>query len=249
MAVDPLSSATRAAKRNLLVASTVGIAYRAFDVSISKIPLGGLAIEFDKRLFAFLLLAVLLYLLGTFTLYYFIDIRNVEEAPHLLRAKEAFTKRTGGFHEIVARRILRKMHKALPPDVVVTPHSENQIAMALINGPHPSLLDSKGISEWQPSLVLLHKKQPPQTTLTRDASGELYSIADSVIIAATKSFATRQRWYLRRLEIQLFITKAVYFVRNYITDGFLPIALALVALAALFNIVSLSWLRTLVPLQ
>jgi hypothetical protein len=59
MAVDPLSPATRATKRNLLVASMLAITYRAFDVSIDKIPVAGLSISFDNRVFAFLLIATL----------------------------------------------------------------------------------------------------------------------------------------------------------------------------------------------
>ena len=82
MTTDPLSTATRTAKRNLLATATVAITYSAFDVSISKIPVSGLAIEFDNRVFAFLLIAVLLYFMVTFALYYYIDIRNVDEPRH-----------------------------------------------------------------------------------------------------------------------------------------------------------------------
>jgi hypothetical protein len=52
---DPLSPATRATKRNLLLASVLAISANAFNVSIDKIPVAGLSITFDDRLFAFLL--------------------------------------------------------------------------------------------------------------------------------------------------------------------------------------------------
>jgi hypothetical protein len=73
---DPLSPATRATKRNLLLASVIAISASAFNVSIDRIPVGGLSITFDDRLFAFLLLIVLAYFLCIFILYYAIDIKK-----------------------------------------------------------------------------------------------------------------------------------------------------------------------------
>ena len=67
---DPLSTATRATKRNLLITSILAISASAFNVKVDKIPVGGLSISFDDHLFAFLLLATLLYFFCTFALYY-----------------------------------------------------------------------------------------------------------------------------------------------------------------------------------
>lgn len=39
---DPLSTATRATKRNLLIASVIAISASAFNISIDRIPVGGL---------------------------------------------------------------------------------------------------------------------------------------------------------------------------------------------------------------
>jgi hypothetical protein len=72
---DPLSPATRAMKRNLLIASVVAISANAFKVSIDRIPMGGLSVSLDVRLFCFPAVIVLLYFLATFLLYYAIDIR------------------------------------------------------------------------------------------------------------------------------------------------------------------------------
>jgi len=87
---DPLSPATRATKRNLLVASVLAISANVFNVSIDKIPIGGLSITFDDRLFAFLLLIVLIYFLCTFTLYYSIDIKNLEKTDHQTVSEHAY---------------------------------------------------------------------------------------------------------------------------------------------------------------
>src|SRR5258708_5111953 len=90
---DPLSSATRANKRNLLVVSVIAISASAFNVSIDKIPVGGLSMSFDDRLFAFLLVVVLLYFLATFILYYTIDMKNLDPTGHQLAAEKKFQQR------------------------------------------------------------------------------------------------------------------------------------------------------------
>ena len=82
MAVDPLSTATRGAKRNLLIAAMLAITVKAFNISIDKIPVGPFSISYDPRVFSFLLLCVLMYFLCIFALYYFIDIRNVDKTEH-----------------------------------------------------------------------------------------------------------------------------------------------------------------------
>src|SRR4051812_6371044 len=94
---DPLSGATRATKRNLLVASVLGIAANAFRVSVDKIPIAGLSINFDDRLFSFLLLCVLIYFLGTFILYYSIDINNFEKTSHQTESEKRYRLRINDF--------------------------------------------------------------------------------------------------------------------------------------------------------
>ena len=60
----------------------MGITIKAFNVTIEKIPLGGLAIKFDNRVFSFLLLLALIYFLPILLIYYFIDIRNFNPTKH-----------------------------------------------------------------------------------------------------------------------------------------------------------------------
>ena len=119
MSADPLSSSTRTTKRNLLVASVFAIAYAAFDVTISKIPLAGLEIEFDQRLFSFLILSVLVYFTGTFILYYYIDIRNVELTPHQKLTEGEYTKKKTNYSHAYAQWQLRKIARRLPIPVLV----------------------------------------------------------------------------------------------------------------------------------
>jgi hypothetical protein len=56
---DPLSSATRATKRNLLAVSLVPIAANASNLRVHLILVVGLSIDFKNRLFSFLMLTAL----------------------------------------------------------------------------------------------------------------------------------------------------------------------------------------------
>jgi hypothetical protein len=66
---SPLSSATRATKRNLLAVSLVPLAANASNLRVHQIPVVGLLIDFEDRLFSFLMLAVPFSFLGTFILF------------------------------------------------------------------------------------------------------------------------------------------------------------------------------------
>jgi hypothetical protein len=79
---DPLSSATRAAKRNLLAASLIAVTFKAFNISVERISVVGVNMDFDRGVFEFLILASLAYFLATFCLYYYIDIRNFPRTAH-----------------------------------------------------------------------------------------------------------------------------------------------------------------------
>jgi phosphotransferase system glucose/maltose/N-acetylglucosamine-specific IIC component len=95
---DPLSSATRAVKRNLLIASVLAISANAFNVSVDKIPVGGLSVNFDSRLFAFLLVVTLLYFFCTFVIYYAIDMKNLEPTTHQQEAEKKSNSKINGFN-------------------------------------------------------------------------------------------------------------------------------------------------------
>jgi len=86
--IDPLTSATRTTKRNLLTASVVAITFKAFDISADKIPVAGVTITFNRGVFEFLLVMVLLYFLATFILYYYIDIKNFPRLVHQEETEE-----------------------------------------------------------------------------------------------------------------------------------------------------------------
>src|SRR6266404_9078560 len=112
---DPLSTATRATKRNLLIASVLAISANAFNVSVDKIPIGGLSLTFDDRLFAFLIFITLTYFLCTFILYYVIDIKNLEETGHQESAMKKFDQRQYDFEQSYGHRAARDLEKIFLP--------------------------------------------------------------------------------------------------------------------------------------
>src|SRR5882672_9343936 len=112
---DPLSTATRATKRNLLIASVLAISANAFNISIDKIPLAGLSVNFDDRLFAFLLVLTLGYFLCTFVLYYTIDIKNLEATKHQTDTETGYKEKLEDFDFIYAERIRKRLIKLIRP--------------------------------------------------------------------------------------------------------------------------------------
>jgi hypothetical protein len=141
MPVDPLSPATRNAKRNLLVASVLTITYEAFDVTISKIPIAGLSIDFDNRLFGFLLFATMTYFSLTFLLYYAIDINNISSTPHQDNVENTYKSHLQSFPDYISSGLLHAIKTKLPDNTTIsspaklntellTAHNDNKIPTA-----------------------------------------------------------------------------------------------------------------------
>src|SRR5436305_1195225 len=112
---DPLTPATRGAKRNLLVASVLAITFKAFDVKVDKIPVAGLSIDFDDRLFSFLLLTTTAYFLVTFVLYYFIDIRNLDTTTHQKTSDKIFSNKFSMFNQEAEDWLSRNLDPIVAP--------------------------------------------------------------------------------------------------------------------------------------
>jgi len=250
MTVDPLSSSTRTTKRNLLVASVVAISYTAFDVKVSKIPVGGLSIEFDQRVFTFLLLMVLLYFFATFALYYFIDIRNVEKTSHETKAEKLFDDRDF-FYVYETRRVQRRINRALPPDVAFEQSENLSRKFQEMQSPYYNPANfSHDLSVVTEGSLLVHPKSTTRNSaeaFLRTKNAAAYAIFDGMITNALRQFPKRFRRRNRRLWVYLQSVRAIYFIRNYLTDGILPFALGVAAFLALFHVIDLHWLRRISP--
>jgi hypothetical protein len=81
MSYDPMSSATRSARKGLLVASSIALIRYFTDLKITELSFGGVSLEFANDFFAMVLLLALAYFLVSFTIYFWDDSSN-SPGPH-----------------------------------------------------------------------------------------------------------------------------------------------------------------------
>jgi hypothetical protein len=238
---DPLSSATRATKRNLLVVSVLGISANAFNISIDKIPLAGLSVNFDDRLFAFLLVITLAYFLCTFVLYYIIDIKNLEATKHQTDTEAGYTKNLEDFDHIYAERIRTRLAKSARPKYDM-----------------PDIVDIYGnqfrVAIFRDHQYLVNRLSSPDAFGNRTREGvarasdiDLYASLDKLVDVWVGRMPAAWRWYYGKQRLLLIGTRAMYFTRNYFFDGMLPIVLGFFALIAILGHIDLHWIQRFLP--
>lgn len=232
---DPLSPATRAIKRNLLVASVLGIAANAFKVSINQIPIAGMSISFDERLFAFLLFVTLSYFLGVFILYYAIDIKNIEITGHQKASQERFSVWGATFVRDESNNISKKLNLAA---------GENyEVAFGQSGGDIGEQIRTKAYAVHNPSIL----RGFGNDWLAREENLELFTSLDAVFVKITRWHSLRRLKALLLANLSYYAIRLLYFVRNYFVDGLLPILLGLTALAAISGHLNLHWIPDLLP--
>jgi hypothetical protein len=233
---DPLSPATRAIKRNLLVASVLAISANAFNVSIDKIPVGGLSITFDDRLFAFLLVIVLVYFLCTFILYYLIDIKNIEATGHQEKVEETLKTRLDAFAARYSRKVLDDLQTLTAEYRIVLHHAFD------------GFLQRGAMSPAEKPYRIFTKSSPGSVEVPRTESMEdLYSKIEQRILYWTKRFPSDRLSDRRRALFPARAVRAMYFLRNYFLDGFFPIGLGVFGLIAILGHLNLSWMQDYLP--
>ena len=276
--LDPLSPATRAVKRNLLVASVLAITIKAFDVTIDKIPLGSLSITFDNRVFVFLLLISLTYFFVIFLLYYFIDIRNVEDTPLQTQREAMLPTALDNFPIKYQQRILDYLNGKYPGVLFSTGQESIANALGLMHyrplifGPlaahwwWPERLRRKRKENYGKRVVskrLYHPLKSPRELLIMQVRHEYEDFGRvpqtteefrALNLGAARFLRQEMRRYRSRYELfarseraRLKAMRAIYFIRNYGTDGLVPIALALVAFGVLYEWIPVDWLRHIAP--
>jgi hypothetical protein len=236
MPVDPLSSTTRTTKRNLLVASVLAITYKAFNVTIDKIPVAGLSINFDNRVFTFLLLITLLYFLLTFVLYYFIDIRNIETTAHQTASEKLFRDALHRFVSDYDSKLKKEVKERFPDYDIPQIEIAGTLAGQLATGAYPKVSKFPGGRK----IILDDYPEPkpePDPAFVKTAHHMLRRYKRSYWI---RYFSLLPRRYSIRL---------TYLVRNYLTDGLLPIALGCFAIIVLYGKVGVQWIQLLTPAQ
>jgi hypothetical protein len=252
---DPLSSATRNTKRQLLVIGVVAITFKAFNVSIEKIPLSVLVINFDRGVFEFLLAIALAYLLLTFALYYYIDIRNFPRTLHqentdawkaqhieqfigdwYIQTSEAVAKfAPAGFTIHVSPE-----YQELLRDVIDPKRNAEQLLELKRQGIMPPPVQVQRRVDF---ISIAGPTPPGHERLRSEAEAKAQAVLDD----RTKQFPRAFRWHLRKLAPRTAVVRLVYITRNYITDGLLPILIGVIALLAIYNVVDVRALAYLIP--
>lgn len=151
MSTDPLSNTTRATKRNLLVLSVLAITYRAFDVTVDRVPVtGGLSITLDPRVIVFLVSLCLLYFFCTFVLYYFIDMKNITPSSHQAKSKSSYLDNVSSFSNKQESVYLKRLERLHPDKIFSSPNNitiilrriESGSVFQLTGGGAPSIVSS-----------------------------------------------------------------------------------------------------------
>jgi hypothetical protein len=252
MAVDPLSAATRSAKRNLLIASTLAITYRVFDIKIDKIPVSGFSLDFDPGVFVFLLAIALLYLTLIFALYYYIDIKNVEETPHETGMTKTYSDGVWLFSRRSAGKLKPIIASHLPPKYHFG--STDNIYIIFEDVANASLRDAILFRlKYDVSKLKIVKsvEKDKNTFLSLDVTPETDPELFKEIDRAARPHL-RYHWWAARINKLRYMrlrwtAVAVYPFRNYVVDGLLPLVTAALAFAALYRLLDLSWMRVLTP--
>ena len=254
--IDPLTPATRATKRNLLAVSMAAVIYKAFDITADKISVFGLNISFDRGLFGFLLLVMLTYFFVCFILYYYIDIRNRRRLQHELETESWLSQRvaalTHGYWQEGTVRI-HELRSGLHCNV----DQEYYATLGKWTLGYPTVLRLIWRMKKSPvptkELISVYGSTTPARTpdnsriFTAAEKEETLQEAIKLIDAHTRRFPLR---YLRMKLLnlpRLWTVRAAYFLRNYAIDGLLPVLLAVIGVAALFEIIDLHFLKSLAP--
>jgi hypothetical protein len=250
MAIEPFSETTLHTKRNLLVAGTLAITYRAFDVSVEKIPVAGIVIDFNRGIFAFLLVVVLFYFLVSFAVYFFIDVKNFEQPPHQLGSLDRLSKALTARVSRLTDRIEEKINGQLSDGDFI--RLEARVRGDLLELQDlPKLKRRAFLRELNVASTygLLKRDGSLNRRLERDKHRELYERVDRLVASAIR----RSIWFEA---IPTFLQRRrhsgvtfVYLLRSYILDGLFPFLLGVVGLLAMYGYLPLDWLRYVAPSQ
>lgn len=250
MTIDPLSNATRAAKRNLLLVSSAAILVKTFNLTVERLPVGIAVITVDQGALNFAIVMSLVYFGIAFATYYWIDIRNVKITDHQTTVFKKYESTRASFRrdcwdelEKNVQRVAQKgqrvvfdssafdmilqdvaAFKALPNDAFLA--GTEQYRCIWIN-------DIEGRNS---KLVPYNEKTAPQ-----------YHHVFNEVRRQLKRYRLRSIAHWSIWIIPLLMTKSLYLMRNYGLDGLLPLVLGLIAILNMYGVISMDWTTALLP--
>lgn len=240
-------------KRNLLAASVIAITYKAFDVTVDKIPIAGATINFDRGIFGFLIVITIVYFLLVFVTYYFIDIKNIERTPHQTESERALQSRIASYANETTTRLATRFQRTLSSDYrVMTNDFTGAINEALKGLMTCGFLQRKTEIETAKKARMFHlSKLNEDKTKWEDIPSTEAIQAWKELELLKEKFVRRFWWAYRFNKLRAHLVFAgirfTYLTRNYFLDGLLPIALGCLSILTLYGILDLSFLQRLSP--
>jgi len=248
---DPLSERTRLAKRNLLAVSLLAIAYRAFEMNLTEMEIGGAKGQFQAAAVPFLLMAAGVWFFVTFVLSHHLDIRNRErenfEAWAEKKAEENEYRWEARLYERVGNRLLGLADELNGYEMVFGFSSRN-IWDKVRSLPRGSAL--KHNAEILGSItegILLRGTGRGGSSDIKRPGGEFRE--KCLCIAVDELELSRLRYDLERMFVNwpIYWVRGVYFARNSLFDFWLPVTVALYALGVLAFDWDASWVKAVSP--
>src|ERR1700688_3572079 len=246
--VDPLSPATRSTKKGLLIAALAAMTFKGFDVKIHTIDMAGLHIDFDGRVFDFLLVAALAYFLVSFCLYYYIDIRNFSTTKHQDDTEKWRLGQLGTFANNYLTKVRQELRHltALDQRFLVTAQFSSVLTQMLKAG--------NSSAELERLSALAKKCFQFQTVeagafLSAPLPKDRMELAKQIEIMLEQRARQYPRAYSRHRSSLIPRTVGVRFAyqfRNYWLDGIFPALTGVIGLLAMFNVVPLRWLSIII---
>lgn len=252
MVIEPLSQTTIHVRRNLMAASVAAITYKTFNVTIENVSFFGSSTHFDKGAVAFVLIAATGWFTAHFVFRYVIDMKNLELTPHQVATGAAAAEARQAFRHSGQAGLADAVRKALPEDYDLGGWQYPVGDILFQNCERAGFVVGEkllNLGDKQNSALTIIKLRDPLKTDPLDPreNRELYERPVTVMLDYLRQYQRRYILMCWKQRPVLFSVWSLYAVTNFLIEGLVPIVLGVIALAAMYDFVSLSWLASLLP--
>lgn len=252
MIADPLSSATRTIKRNLLAVSASALLIKLYGVTVNKIPMSGLEMSFDPGVVAFCLVAIITYFLTTFVVYYVADIRVRQNTKREIDSQEKYK----GKYELLKHKHAGKINDYLAENY--DEKSYNEVKKPAIHDLLSGCERFFGVTrtamniEFILSGKIITRKKKNVGYVSPIFKQSFLSHHEAEIINAhiiRKCSDFKQDLLCKKMvwRFAYILETSPFWFRNYIIDGAFPIIISIAAISATYGYIDISWVKNLAP--
>lgn len=250
MASEPLSAATRATKRNLLLASAAVVLIKVFHISLKNVSLLGGTLATEPGTVLFALTMATLYLLGSFLIYYRADMRSLDKTDLEVAVDDYYSRQVQSLRDMAWGEVTRYFNSlegkgddiSLIGGISYLIESESvfaKIDVSLIRRMH------------QQKLYVVLNNFNPNDSVDRFEKVYLTNQAWLEFEMWFVKYLKDYRWAVMARKIPLALKaarkKSIFMFRTYMWDGLLPVSFGILALAAAYDLVDLAWIKSFAP--